>query len=149
MDRQRQQILQQINKIMVKKNPVEMHSTHNDGKSAIAERFIGTLKKNVYKYVTSILKNVYIHKLNDIDYKYKNPCHRTIKMKPADVKPSTYVDASKEINIEDPKFKIGDIVGISKDKNIFAQGYVPNWSEEGFVIKNTVLWIYVISDLKV
>ena len=125
-----------------------MYSTHNDGKSAIAERFIGTLKKNVYKYIISILKNVYIHKLNDIDYKYKNPCHRTIKMKPADVKPSTYVDANKEINIEDPKFKIGDIVGISKDENIFAQGYVPNWSEEGFVIKNTVLWTYVISDLK-
>ena len=47
-------------------------------------------------------------------------------------------------------FKIGDTVRISKYKNIFAKGYVPNWSEEVFVIeevKNTVLWTYVINDL--
>ena len=62
-------------------------------------------------------------------------------MKPVDVKSSTYINSSKEINDEDPKFKIGDIAGISKYKNIFAKGYVPNCSEEVFVItkvKNTV-----------
>ena len=62
-------------------------------------------------------------------------------MKPVDVKSSTYINSSKEINDEDPKFKIGDIDGISKYKNIFAKGYVPNCSEEVFVItkvKNTV-----------
>ena len=51
----------------------------------------------------------------------------------------------------DPKFEIGDIVKISKYKNIFAKGYVPNWSQEDFVIKNvknTTLWTYVISHLK-
>ena len=65
----------------------------------------------------------------------------TVKMKPVDVKSSTYINSSKEINDEDPKFKIGDTVRISKYKNIFAKGYVPNWSEEVFVIqkvKNTV-----------
>ena len=77
--------------------------------------------------------------------------NRTIKMKPVDVKPSTFIDSSKEINYEDPNIKIGDIVRISKYKNIFAKSYVPNWSEEVFLIKkvkNTVLWTYVISDLK-
>ena len=72
-------------------------------------------------------------------------------MKPVDVKPSTFIDSSKEINYEDPNIKIGDIVRISKYKNIFAKSYVPNWSEEVFLIKkvkNTVLWTYVISDLK-
>ena len=44
-------------------------------------------------------------------------------------------DSSKEINNKDPKFKIGNIVRISKYKNIFAKSYVPNWSEEVFVIK--------------
>ena len=56
----------------------------------------------------------------------------------------------KLINYQDRKFKIGDIVRISKYKNIFAKGYTPNWSEEVFVIKkvkNTVSWTYVISDL--
>ena len=72
-------------------------------------------------------------------------------MKPVDVTSSTYIDSSKEINDTDGKFKIGDIVRISKYKNIFAKGYVPNWSEEAFVIKkvkNTVPWTYDICDLK-
>ena len=67
------------------------------------------------------------------------------------VKPSTYFDSSKKTNDKNSKFKISDIVRISKYTNIFAKGYVPNWSEEVFVIKkvkNTVLWTYVISDLK-
>ena len=57
----------------------------------------------------------------------------------------------KKKNKEDPKFNVGDHVRISKYKFIFAKGYVPNWSEEVFVItkvKNTVPWTYVISDLK-
>ena len=67
-----------------------------------------------------------------------------------DVKSNTYIDSCKEINDKNPKFKIGDIVRISKYKNIFATGYLPNWSEKIFVIKkvkNTVPWTYVMSDL--
>ena len=55
------------------------------------------------------------------------------------------------MNNKNPKFKIGDIVGISKYTNISAKGYTPNWSKEIFLtkkVKNTVPWIYVISDLK-
>ena len=54
-------------------------------------------------------------------------------MNSVDGKSSTYIDSSKKMNDEDPKFKIGDIIGISKDRNIFAKGYVPNWSEETFL----------------
>ena len=93
--------------------------------------------------MTSISKNVYIDKLGYIVNKYNNTYHRRIEMKPVDVKPSTYIDSSKEINDEDPKFKIGGIVRISKYKNIFAKGYVPNWSQVVSVIKkvkNTVPW---------
>ena len=71
-------------------------------------------------------------------------------MKPVDVKSSTFIDSSKEINNKDPKFKIGDIFRISKCKNIFTNGYTPNWFEEVFVIKNVknaVPWTYVINDL--
>ena len=71
-------------------------------------------------------------------------------MKPVDIRSSTYINSSKEINDKDPKCKIGDIVKISKYKNIFAKGYVVHWSAEVFVIKkvkNTVPEIYVISDL--
>ena len=71
-------------------------------------------------------------------------------MKRVDVKDNTYIDFKKEVNDKDPKFKVGDHVRISKYKNIFAKGYMPNWSEEVFVIskiKNTVPWTYVINDL--
>ena len=72
-------------------------------------------------------------------------------MKPVDVKSNTYSNSSKEISDKDLKFKIGDIVRLSKFRNIFAKDYVPNWSEEVFVIKyvkNTASWTYIISDLK-
>ena len=137
-------------KSWLEKNDIEMYSTHNEGKSVAAERFIRTIKNKIYKHMTSISKNVYIDKLDDILHKYNNKKHRAIKMKPIDVKDNTCIGFSKEVNDNDPKFKIGDDVRISKYKNIFAKGYTPNWSEEGFVIKkikNTVPWTYVIDDL--
>ena len=86
----------------------------------------------------SISKNVYINKLGDIVNKYNNSYHSTIKMRPIDVKSNIYIDSSKEINNKDTKFKIGDIVRISKYKSIIAKGYVPNWSEEIFVITKVI-----------
>ena len=56
-----------------------MYSTHNEGKSVVAERFIKTLKNKIYKYMTSISKNVYIDKLEDIVDEYNNTYHKTIK----------------------------------------------------------------------
>ena len=86
--------------------------------------------------MTSISKNVCTNKLDNIVNKYKNTYHRTIKMKPADVTSSTYVDFDKENNQEDPKFKADHHVRISNYKNIFAKVSLPNWSEEVFVMKN-------------
>ena len=80
----------------------------------MAERFIRTLKNKIYKYMTSISKNVYIDKSDDIVNKYNNRYHSTIKMKPADVKSNTYINSSKEINDKDLKYKIGDIIRILK-----------------------------------
>ena len=114
------------------------------------ERFDRTLKNKICEYMISISKNVYIDKLGDIVNKYNNTYHSTIKMKPVDVKSNTYIDSSKETNDKNPKFKIDDNARISKCKNIFSKGYTPNCSEEVFMIKkvkNTVLWIYIISDL--
>ena len=79
-------------------------------------------------------KNIYIDKLDDIIDKYNNH-YSKIKMKPVNVKSSKYIDSSKENIDKDPEYKIGDIVRISKYKNIFARGYTPNWTEEVFVIK--------------
>ena len=83
----------------------------------------------------SVSKNVYIDKSDDIVNNYNNIYHNTIKMKPVLVKSNIYIESSKVINTKNPKFKIGDIVRISKYQNIFAKGYVLNWSDDVFVIK--------------
>ena len=127
----------------LKDNDIEMYSIYNDGKSVVAERFIRTLKTKIYKYITSVTRNVHIDKLDDTADEYNSTYHKTIKMKPVDVKDNTYIDFKKEVNDKDPKFKVGDHVRISKYKNIFAKGYTPNWSEEVFVISkinNAVPW---------
>ena len=98
----------------------------------------------------SISKNVYIDKLNDIVKKYNNTYHTSIKMKPVDVKDNTYIGFKKEVNDKNHKFKVGDHVRVSKYKNIFAKGYMPNQAEEIFIIKkikNTVPWTCVFNDL--
>ena len=134
----------------LKDNGVSMYSTHNEGKSVIAERFIRTLKNKIYKHMTAISKNVYFDVLDDIVNKCNSTYHKTIKMKPADVKDDSFAEYNEESNEKDPKFKVGEHVRISKFKNVFPKGYTPNWSEEIFVvkkIKDTVPWTYIISDL--
>ena len=105
--------------------------------------------------MTSLSKFVYIDKLDDIVNEYNNTYHKTFKMKPVDVKDNKYIDSMelrsiKQVNDSNHKFRVGDHVRISKYKNIFVKGYIPNWSQEAFVIKkvkNTVPWTYVTNDL--
>ena len=100
--------------------------------------------------MTVMSKNVYFDVLDDIVDKYNNTYHKNIKMKPIDVKSNSFTEYNEDSNQQDPKFKVNDHVRISKYKNIFANGYGPNWSEEIFVvkkIKNAVPWTYIISDL--
>ena len=78
----------------LKDNDIEMRLIQNEGKSVVAERFIRTLKTKIYKYMTSLSKNVYINKLDDIVNEYDNTYHRTFKVKPVDVKDNTYIDSN-------------------------------------------------------
>ena len=112
-----------------------MYSTHNEGKSIVAERFIRILKNKIYKHMTAVPKNVYFDVLNDIVSEYNNTYHKIIKMKPVDVKSDSFAEYIEKSNEKDPKFKVGDNVKIAKYKNVFAKGYAPNWSEEIFVLK--------------
>ena len=116
-----------------------MCSTYNEGKSAVAERFIRTLKNKIFEHMTSISKNVYFDGLDDIVNKCNNTVHKTIKMKPIDVTDDSYAEYNEDFNKKDPKFKVGDQVRISKYKNIFAKGYAPNCSEEFFVVSKIKL----------
>ena len=73
----------------MKDNDIEMYLIRNEGRSVVAERFIRTLKIKIYKYMTSISKNVNIDKLDHLVNEYNNTYHRTIKMKPVDIKDNT------------------------------------------------------------
>ena len=93
---------------------VETHSTHYEGKYVVIRKFIRTSKNNIQKDVTSISKNVYIDKLANIVNEYNNAYHNKIKMKPTNLKSSTFIGFETEHN---------NHVRISKYKNIFAKGY--------------------------
>ena len=71
--------------------------------------------------MTSISKNIYTDKLDDIINEYNNTNHRTIKMKLADIKDNTYIKTGKEVNDKDPKFQVGDHVRIPKYKKILLK----------------------------
>ena len=100
-----------------------MYLINNEGKLVVAERFIRTLKTKIYKYMTSVSKNVYIDKLDDMVDEDNNTYHKTIKMKSVNPKDNTYIDFFKKVNDRDPKFKVGDHVRIYRYKNIFAKRY--------------------------
>ena len=89
-----------------------MYSTHNERKSVAAERFIRNLINKINKYITAISKNIYIDKLYGAVNKYNTTYHRTIKIKPIDVK-KKYISGLAENNT-DLRFKVGDHVATLK-----------------------------------
>ena len=116
-----------------------MRSTHNEGKSVIAERFIRALENKIDKYMNLVSKNVYINKLDDTVNKHNNTYQSTIKKKPSDVKSNKY--------IEKLKLKLDILLQYQNIKVFLQKVTVQNWSE-GIFVKETLLWTCVINDLK-
>ena len=69
-----------------------MYSTYNEVKSVVVERFIRTLKNKICKHMTAVSKNAYFDFLDAIVDNYNNTYHRTIKMKPIEVKSNSYAE---------------------------------------------------------
>ena len=140
------------------KDLIKLYSTENEEKSSVVERWIRTMKENMWKYFTANSTNVYLNQLSDLVKEYNNTRHSSIKMTP--------VKASKkenertvwrnlypehlEIRDINPKFSVGDKVRISKKKKTFEKGYTTRWTEEIFTIvevKRTSPPTYKIADL--
>ena len=137
-------------KDFLKINNIEMYSTYSQGKSVVAKRFIRNLKNKVFKHMTAISKNVYFDVLNDIVNKYNNTVHKTIKMKPIDVKNDSYAEYNENSNKKGPKFKVDDCVRIQNTKTFLLKDILQIGQKRFLVlikIKNTVPWTYVVSDL--
>ena len=129
-----------------------MYSKHNEGESVVGGRFIRTLRTKFYKYTTSVSKNIYIDKLDDIVNKYNNKYQKTIKMKPVDVKLNTYIDPGQEINEKYPKNKQVIMLEHQNIRMFLQKETLQIELNKLFVIKkvkNTVPWTYVINNINV
>ena len=118
-----------ISKIRYLLCPIDLFSKNTwvvplEGKSVVDERFIRTLKNKIYKHMTAISKHLYFDVLDDTVDKYNNTYHRTMKMKPINVKNDSFAKYNEESNEKDPRFKVSDHVRISKYKNIFLKDTV-------------------------
>lgn len=148
----------------MKSNNIKFNVTNNpDTKACIAERSLRTLKGKIYKYLTYANTYRYIDVLDDIVHSYNNGYHRSIKMAPVEVNDKNILQVYKNItesqkaNVKNktkktkrPRFKVGDYVRITKEKNVFGKGFTPNFTEELFKIKSISLRtpvVYYIEDL--
>ena len=100
--------------------------------------------------MTAISNNFYFDVLDDIVNKYNNTVHKAIKIKLINVTSDSYAEYKEDSDKKYPKFKVCDDARIWKCKQLFAEGYTPNCSEEVFVIstiKNAIPWADVVNDL--
>lgn len=121
---------------LMRKYNINHYSTYSTKKAAIVERVIRTLKNKLYKQFSARGSYRWLQILPSITKAYNNAKHRTIGMKPKDVKENTQINAYNYLKIvpKKRKYRLGDIVRISKYKSIFDKGYTPSWSTELFKI---------------
>lgn len=123
---------------------ITFFTVKSDKKAAVAERVIRTLKDKIYRYMHERHTKRYIDVLQDLVQSYNVTYHKSVKMPPADVRESNegevldnlYGHLWKTMGTDVPKFKIGELVRISSVKHPFRKGYMGNWTEEIFRIKD-------------
>ena len=141
---------------LLNENNIKLYSTNNSEiKSAVIERFNRTFKNMMYKKFTENNNTIFYNILDELVNNYNNKYHSTIKMSP--IEGSKKINEKKIKNIYNfektkklGKFKIGDRVRISLEKNIFEKGYETNWTQEIFVIydiKYSNVPYYYLKDL--
>lgn len=141
-------------KDLMKKYNMKHYSVHSTMKACVAERFIRTLKTNMFREFSARGSYTWLNLLQTLIDKYNSTVHSTIKMKPKDVLDnslllSTYRQG--DIFSKKPKFKAGDFVRVSKHKTAFKKGYLPNWSTEIFKVERvqpTSPPTFLLEDLK-
>ena len=139
-----------------KDREIEFYVTQSDLKAAVVERFNKTLKTRMWRYFTKQKTYKYTHILQAMVKSYNASKHRTLGMKPQDVKLSNQREVwsrvyNKEQQPSKIKFAKGDYVRITKANNVFAKGYSGYWSKEIFVVDQVITRdpvVYKIKDLK-
>jgi hypothetical protein len=143
---------------LLKKYNIVLYSTYSNNKSVVVERFNRTLKTSMFKMFTKNNNRIWVDILPQLIDDYNNKIHSTIGMSPTDaLKMINYetvlentLKARPRLIRKKPKFKIGDVVRVSRVKNIFEHGYIANWSQETFdIVKvlNTNPITYKLKDM--
>lgn len=127
----------------LKRHSIKFFTAKNDDtKACIAERFIRSIKELIFKHLTSNNTLKYVDSLENLTKTYNRRYHRTIGMAPSDVNErnirevwfNTKASQNNRIRKEQPKFRVGTYVRVSKPNNIYAKGYLPNYSDEIYKI---------------
>lgn len=123
----------------LKENNIIRYSTYGENKSAVIERFNRTLKEKMWRRFTAENTRNWINMIDNLIDNYNNTKHSTIKMTPVEAsnpENSPYIITGRKYVDVKPKkmFKVGDRVRISRIKGVFEKGYLPNWTEELFVV---------------
>ena len=147
-----------VSKVLIK-NHVKLCSTKNEEKASVAERWNRTIKTQMWKYFSANNTKRYVDILQKLIDKYNNTKHRSIGCTPSVARePASYKQVFDKLyknkfeeRLKAPRFRVGDLVRISKKKKTFEKGFTPNWTEEVFTInkvKTTKPPTYTIQDMK-
>ena len=144
----------------LKEHDIQLFVTESEKKASIVERFNRTMKGRTYKYFTAGNTYRYVDVLQNLVDGYNNSYHRSIKMRPINVRKRHQIQIRQHLygvkktvqshKQKKLKFMIGDLVRISKNRTTFARGYHPNWTEEIFIVydrKNFINPLYYLRDL--
>jgi hypothetical protein len=140
---------------LMKQYSINHYSTYSNQKSFFCERLNRSLKEIMYKEFTVQGKYKWLDLLPRVVNFYNNRVHRTTGMKPSDVQKKDEIYLLKNIYLKEkrekiiPKFKVGDVVRISKQKTVFTKGYTQSWSHELFKIRKvqtTIPPTYLLKD---
>ncbi len=140
----------------LEENNATRYSTYSEHKSVVVERFNRTLKEIMRKNFTAENTRNWIDMLDALLHKYNNSVHSTIGMTPVEASEKenetkvlqNIINKSRPISKSKPKFKVGDRVRISRSKGLFEKGYLPNWSEELYIVAKVQKTIPVTYKLK-
>lgn len=140
-------------KKLFQKYKINHYSTFSELKSSIAERLVKTIKSKLYKMFTMNCNRKWLNELPSIMKSYNTTVHRTTNFRPIDVSEKNQKLILSRLNYKPgtfkPKFKVNDMVRISRYKKVFTKGYMPNWSNETFkiiLVKRTNPVTYILQD---
>ncbi|XP_044599175.1 uncharacterized protein LOC123275250 [Cotesia glomerata] len=145
-------------KKLMKRHDINLYSTYSNMKASIVERFNRTLKTKMWREFSARGSYKWIDMLAELVNTYNNTKHRTIKMKPIDVTKAQEWSLLENIYMpmksqsskrKKNRFKVGDVVRISRYKHVFEKGYTPNWTTELFTVtkvRNTDPVTYELED---